>query len=88
MVKESMTELVKVAKESDYTKESVMNIMCICCSEQMHNAGYSSEYAIQKAIGLIKKNKSKADVYDTLLQMSGFDPDEEIDVPTDLMEEK
>lgn len=73
MVKDLMQDLVIVAKEKkEYTKESVMNIMCICCSEQMHEAGYTSEQALQKAIELVKSNKSKQKVYSILLDLTGY----------------
>lgn len=72
MVKSKMEELVLLAKTKEgYTKDAVMNIMCICCSEQMHNAGITSEEALEKAIELIKE-KSKSEVYSELLKLTGF----------------
>ena len=71
--KEKMTELILLAKtKSGYTKDSVMNIMCICCSEQMHDAGYTSEQALQKAIELVK-TKGKSEVYTELLKLTGYE---------------
>lgn len=71
--KEKMTELILLAKtKSEYTKDSVMNIMCICCSEQMHDAGYTSEQALQKAIDLVK-TKEKGEVYTELLKLTGYE---------------
>lgn len=68
-----MRELILLAKNSkQYTRDSVMNIMCICCSEQMHDAGYDQEEALSKAIELIK-TKSKSEVYSELLKLTKFE---------------
>ena len=49
-----------------------MNIMCICCSNQMHEAGYSSEEALKIAIELVK-TKDKKEVYSELLKLTGYE---------------
>ena len=68
-VEKCMRELVLLAKNKEgYTKDSVMNIICICCSKQMKESGYSSEEALRKAIDLVK-TKPKPDVYAGLLSL-------------------
>ena len=72
-----MRELIQLAKrKSEYTRDSVMNIMCICCSDQMHEAGYTSEQALKIAIELVK-TKEKKKVYSELLKLTGFDENED-----------
>lgn len=67
-----MRELILLAKgKEEYTKDVVMNIMCICCSEQMNEAGYTSEQALQKAIELVQ-TKEKQQVYEELLALTGY----------------
>ena len=71
--KSKMRDLILLAKtKEEYTKDSVMNIMCICCSDQMHEAGYTSEEALQKAIELVK-TKPKKTVYTELLKLTGYE---------------
>ena len=74
MVKKAMEDLVLEAKKNkEYTKDSVMNIITICCSKQMHEKGYTSEQALSIATNLIKNEPSKANVYSKLLLMSGVE---------------
>ena len=74
--KKAMDNLILLAKsKNEYTKDSVMNIMCICCSSQMHEAGYTSEEALNIAIELVKV-KPKADVYTELLKLTGYNEKE------------
>ena len=68
--KQYMEELAKICKEKKYSKEVFSIIAIICCSEQMHNVGYSSEQALQKAIELVKE-KDKSQVYKELLKIAG-----------------
>ncbi|MBR4420407.1 MAG: hypothetical protein IKT32_05950 [Clostridia bacterium] len=71
----AMDNLILLAKtKEEYTKDSVMNIMCICCSDQMHEAGYSSEEALKIAIELVK-TKDKKEVYSELLKLTGYEED-------------
>jgi len=68
-----MDNLILLAKtKEEYTKDSVMNIMCICCSNQMHEAGYTSEEALKIAIELVK-TKPKKTVYTELLKLTGYE---------------
>ena len=72
-VKQCMRDLILLAKtKEEYTKDSVMNIMCICCSDQMHEAGYTSEEALKIAIELVK-TKPKKTVYTELLKLTGYE---------------
>ena len=72
-VREKMRELILLAKNNEqYTRDSVMNIMCICCSVQMFDAGYTQYEALDKAIELIK-TKSKSEVYSELLKLTKFE---------------
>ena len=68
----AMDNLILLAKtKEEYTKDSVMNIMCICCSDQMHEAGYTSEEALKIAIELVK-TKPKSEVYAALIKLTGY----------------
>ena len=66
-----MEELAKLCKEKGYEKDVFSIITIICCSEQMHEAGYTSEESLQKAIELVKE-KEKKQVYQELLEMTGY----------------
>ena len=66
-----MEKLAEVCKEKNYSKDVFSIITIICCSEQMHDAGYTSEQALQKAIDLVK-TKEKSEVYTELLKLTGY----------------
>lgn len=66
-------ELILVAKsKGEYTKDDVMNIGCICCSEQMEEAGYTPTEALKIAIELVK-TKDPKHVFRELLKITGFE---------------
>ena len=71
-----MEKLSNVCKEKNYNKEFFSIITIICCSEQMHDAGYTSEQALENAIELVIE-KEKSQVYSELLKMTGYYPEEE-----------
>ncbi|MBE7089311.1 MAG: hypothetical protein E7362_00735 [Clostridiales bacterium] len=72
--KQAMDELILTAKkDSQYTKDSVMNIMCICGSKQMHAQGVTTENALKKATELIKSGLEKSKVYSELLKLAGYE---------------
>ena len=66
-----MEKLANVCKEKNYNKEFFSIITIICCSEQMFEAGYTSEQALQKAIELVQ-TKEKQQVYEELLALTGY----------------
>ena len=70
--KQYMEELAKKCKEKGYDKEFFSIVTIICCSAQMHEAGYTSEEALQKAIKLVEK-KDKKQVYTELLELTGYE---------------
>ena len=69
-----MEKLAKLCKEKGYEKNVFSILTIMCCSEQMHEAGYSSEQALEKAIELVKTEK-KEKVYSELLKMTGYKED-------------
>lgn len=69
-----MEKLALVCKTKEYSKEVFSIITIICCSEQMHEAGYTSEQALEIAIELVK-TKPKAEVYTELLKLTGYNPE-------------
>lgn len=74
MVKSKMEELALLAKTKEgYTKDTVMNIICICCSKEMNNSGYTPEQALGKAISFVEKDFSKEKLYTELLKMTGVE---------------
>lgn len=68
--KQYMDELAKTCKEKGYDKEFFSIITIICCSTQMHKAGYTSESALQKAIKFVKEEQKQ--VYTKLLELTGY----------------
>ncbi len=73
-----MEELALVCKAKKYSKDAFSIITIICCSDQMHGAGYTSEQALKIAIELVK-TKEKKKVYSELLKLTGFDENEDND---------
>ena len=69
-----MENLAKLCKEKGYEKNVFSILTILCCSDQMHEAGYSSEQALEKAIELVK-TKDKKEVYSELLKMTGYKED-------------
>ncbi len=67
-----MEELALECKNKEYSKDVFSIITIICCSNQMHEAGYTSEEALQKAIELVK-TKPKKTVYTELLKLTGYE---------------
>ena len=74
MERNLLTNFVTVAKERKLTLDSAIMVFSLCCSDQMHEAGYSSEQALEKAIELVK-TKDKKEVYSELLKMTGYKED-------------
>ena len=70
--KELWHKLINVCREKEYTDESIINIFFLCGCDQMHEAGYTSEEALQKAIELVK-TKPKKTVYTELLKLTGYE---------------
>ena len=70
--KELWHKLINVCREREYTDESIINIFFLCGCDQMHEAGYTSEEALQKAIELVK-TKPKKIVYTELLKLTGYE---------------
>ena len=71
MERNLLTNFVKVAKERNLTLDSAIMVFSLCCSDQMKDAGYTSEQALEKAIELVK-TKDKKEVYSELLKMTGY----------------
>ena len=67
-----MEKLALECKNKNYTKDVFSIITIICCSDQMHEAGYSSEEALKIAIELVK-TKDKKEVYSELLKLTGYE---------------
>ena len=66
-----MEKLAKICKEKNYGKNVFSIITIICCSDQMQDAGYTSEQALEKAIELVK-TEPKEKVYSELLKLTGY----------------
>ena len=69
-----LKNFVEVAKKNDLSLDSAIMILSLCCSDQMKDAGYTSEQALEKAIELIK-TQSKEKIYSELLKMAGYKED-------------
>lgn len=72
--KQLWKELIKQCKEKKYSDNSIMIVYFFCGCDQMHEAGYTSEQALEKAIELVK-TKEKEEVYSELLKMTGYKED-------------
>ena len=70
--KELWHKLINVCRKKEYTDESIINIFFLCGCDQMHEAGYTSEEALQKAIELVN-TKPKKTVYTELLKLTGYE---------------
>lgn len=70
--KELWHKLINVCREKEYTDESIINIFFLCGCDQMHEAGYTSEQALEIAIKLVK-TKPKKTVYTELLKLTGYE---------------
>ena len=74
MVENLLKELVDLAKkDKEYTQDTLINLTCICFSDQMREKGYTPEDAMKKAINLIKTGKSKSEVYIEMLKLAGYE---------------
>ena len=71
-VKPYMEKLALECKAKEYSKDVFSIITIICCSNQMHEAGYTSEEALKIAIELVK-TKPKKTVYTELLKLTGYE---------------
>ena len=69
-------KFITVCKAHSIKKEDCLNLGTICCSQQMHDAGYSPDKALQKAAELIKDRQDIEKVYKEVLLMAGHNPDE------------
>ena len=73
--KELWHKLISTCREKQYSDDSIINIFFLCGCDQMHEAGYTSEEALNIAIELVKV-KPKADVYTELLKLTGYNEKE------------
>ena len=72
--KQLWNSLIKKCREKGFSDTSIINIYFLCGCDQMHDAGYTSEQALEKAIELVK-TKDKKEVYSELLKMTGYKED-------------
>ena len=66
-----MHNLSLACQEKGYDREVFEIITIICCSSQMHEAGFTSVEALKIATELVK-TKALEDVYSEIAEMSGY----------------
>ncbi len=70
-------EFVSACENHNIRKETCFNLLIICCSEQMADAGIDPKTALKKATELITNQKDMEIIYKTILEMTGYNLDED-----------